>query len=128
MSSAGVPGASELSQPSQRLAAAGGVALSLDRVVADDPAHPDPVVAGAVEPDFGDPQVVADLPVAALAGQRCLRAGVAVPQPFAGDPVPTGAAQVVQIGGRGEAAALCRHRACAEARRAATPLPAAGRR
>src|SRR6266536_5891957 len=59
--------------PGDRLVAAGLVALGLVGVVADDKP-----LLGAVQADLLDPQVVADLLVAALPGERGLDLGVAV--------------------------------------------------
>ena len=49
------------------------------------------------EADFLDPQVVADLLVAALPRQRLGGVGGAVAHPLPGDAVPAGAAQVGQV-------------------------------
>src|SRR5829696_2126057 len=82
-----------------RLLAVGLVADRLVGVVADDKS---PV--GGVQVDFLDPQVVADLLVAALAGQGLVDQVVAVAHAHPGDVVPTRPAQVGQVVGRGEAA------------------------
>jgi hypothetical protein len=66
-----------------RLVAAGLVALGLVGVVADDK----PLVGG-VQADFFDPQVVADLLVAALAGPHLVDQLVAVAHAHPGDVVP----------------------------------------
>jgi hypothetical protein len=66
-----------------RLVAAGLVTGGLVGVVADDK----PLVGG-VQADFLDAQVIADLLVAALAGQRGLDQGVAVAHAHPSDVVP----------------------------------------
>jgi hypothetical protein len=87
-------------QAGERLGAPGGVPFGFVRVVANDPPHP----GLALERDFLDPQVVPHLPIPALTRQRRLRPRVAVTHPLTGDPVPTGAAQVVQVRAGGEPA------------------------
>jgi len=72
------------------------------RLAADDPAHPGALLGGLIEPDLLHAQVVPDAAVAALPTQRGLRGRVAITHPLPGDPVPTGAAQVVQVGRGGE--------------------------
>src|SRR6266511_2056477 len=85
--------------PRDRLVTVGLVADRLVGVVADDK----PLV-GAVQADFLDPQVVTDLLVAALPGERGLDQGVAVTHAHPGDVVPTRPAQVGEVVGPREAA------------------------
>src|SRR5215211_8720529 len=85
--------------PGDLLVAAGLVTLGLVGVVADD----EPLV-GAVQADFLDAQVVADLLVAALAGERLVDQVAAVAHAHPGDVVPARAAQVGEVVGTGEAA------------------------
>ena len=77
------------------------VAFGLGGVVAE---HEPAGRVALAEADLLDPQVVADLLVAALPGQHLGDVGGAVAQPLPGDPVPARAGQVGQVVVAGEAA------------------------
>src|SRR3954468_4237370 len=86
--------------PLERGLALGGVAFGFERVVAHDP----PLPRLVTEADLLHTQVVAHGLVAALAGHGSVRVGGSVAHALAGDPVPTGATQILKVAVAGEAA------------------------